>query len=371
MPAAPLRIGSGEGGATAAVCLAPRWAGHFDPAAMDSVSQFVLGAAVVAATIGRHTTPRRAVLLGGLVATLPDLDVLWDHGDAVQNMVRHRAASHAWFWQTLATPVLAWLIARLPGERGSFLRWCLAVWLALVTHALLDALTIYGTRLWLPFADAPAAVGCLFVIDPLYTLPLLAGTLALWGCRDRDRAARWNRAGLWLSSGYAVWALVMQQVARAAMLGVLLAEGIAPEQLVVTPAPLQTVLWRGVAIDGDQVRELFWTPFDHQPVPSQRFERGADLLQLAERRGLVAVRDLMRLAGGCCKAARSGDRLLVSDLRMGQEPHYVFTFQVGEWRDGELRELQPTLRAGSRIEIGAGLRWLWPRMWGTPVPTPR
>jgi len=352
-------------------CLAPGHAMPSDPMLMDSVSQFVLGSAVVAATLGRRSTARRAVLLGGLVATLPDLDVLWDQGDAVQNMVRHRAESHALFWQTLAAPLLAWLIARLPGERANFPRWCVAVWLALVTHALLDALTIYGTRLWLPFCDAPVAVGCLFVIDPLYTLPLLVGMLALWFGRDRERALRWNRRGLCLSTGYALWAFALQQMARAAMLAALSTEGIAPEQLVVTPAPLQTVLWRGIAIDGGQACELFWSPFDRKAMPSGRIERNHELLQLADRRELVAVRELVRFSGGCCKAEREDDVLLVTDLRMGQEPRYVFRFRVGQWRDGELHELVPTVRAGSRIEVGDGLRWLWRRMWGEPVPPPR
>ena len=50
------------------------------------------------------------------------------------------------------------------------------MWLALVTHPLLDAMTVYGTQLALPFSDHPFGVGSIFIIDPLYTLPLLAGT---------------------------------------------------------------------------------------------------------------------------------------------------------------------------------------------------
>lgn len=142
---------------------------------MDSVSQIALGAAVGVATMGRRTAPWKAALWGGLCGTLPDLDALIDHGDAVSNMTLHRAETHALFWLTLASPVLAGLAAVLARERDRFGRWWLATWLVLVTHPLLDAMTVYGTQLALPFSDWPWGVGSVFIIDPLYTLPLLIG----------------------------------------------------------------------------------------------------------------------------------------------------------------------------------------------------
>jgi inner membrane protein len=338
---------------------------------MDSVTQFVLGAAVVGATVGGRTAAWRAVLWGGVVATLPDLDVLFDHGDAVQNMIRHRAESHALCWLSLAAPWLAAGIAWLHGELAHFRRWWLAVWLALVTHALLDALTIYGTRLLLPFDAHPFAVGCLFVIDPLYTLPLLAGTVALVVGRGGERARRWNRRGLWLSTGYAVWALLAQQWARSAVTAALVAQGVATTDVVVTPAPLQTILWRAVAIDGDAAWEAFWSPFDREPPRLERIPRRPELLAAAEAAGIESAVGLLRFSGGCCKAERRGDELRVTDLRMGQEPHYVFTFVVARWRDGELQPVLPSLRDGARIDFGPGIAWLWSRMWGGHVPTPR
>ena len=77
--------------------------------------------------------------------TVSDLDAFIDHGDAVRNMVLHRADSHGLFWLTLGAPLLAWLAHRLSGPAGGFRRWWLAMWLALVTHPLLDTMTVYGT----------------------------------------------------------------------------------------------------------------------------------------------------------------------------------------------------------------------------------
>ena len=74
---------------------------------MDSLTQLALGAAVGVAVMGRRTAVWKAALWGGIAGTLPDLDVLIDHGDDLRNMTMHRGASHALFWLTLAAPVLA------------------------------------------------------------------------------------------------------------------------------------------------------------------------------------------------------------------------------------------------------------------------
>src|SRR5512145_3083609 len=155
---------------------------------MDSLTQMALGAAVGTAVLGRKAGPR-AALWGALCGTLPDLDVLVPYGDPVRDFTFHRAESHSLFWLSVVTPALAWMIARVHRERDAkvgvlFRHWCLLVWLALITHALLDAFTVYGTQMLLPFSDYPVGLGSVFIIDPLVTVPLLAGlagALALHG----------------------------------------------------------------------------------------------------------------------------------------------------------------------------------------------
>ena len=79
-------------------------------------------------------------------------------------------------------------------------------------QALLDAFTVYGTQLLLPFSDYPVGVGSVFIIDPLYTLPLLVGVIGalLLRARAPDRAARWNAAGLALGTLYLGWSVAAQ-----------------------------------------------------------------------------------------------------------------------------------------------------------------
>ena len=160
---------------------------------MDSISQAALGSAVVLATLGRRTAAWKAAVWGAAAGTLPDLDAFIDHGDPLLNMVRHRAESHGLALLALASAPLGWLAARLSGQPDLWRRWWLAMALALITHPLLDTLTVYGTQLLQPFSNHPFAVGSVFIIDPFYTLPLLLGVLVavIW---SSTKGLRWNAA---------------------------------------------------------------------------------------------------------------------------------------------------------------------------------
>jgi inner membrane protein len=335
---------------------------------MDSLSQLALGAAVSVAVMGRRTAIWKAALWGGIAGTLPDLDVLIDYGDDLRNMTMHRGASHALFWLTLASPVLAALPAMLHREREQFRRWWLAMWLALVTHPLLDTMTVYGTHLLLPFYGEPLGVGSIFIIDPLYTLPLLVGLgVALW--RQGGRGLRWNRIGLALSTAYLAWSVLAQWHVRGIAQEALAARGTPPAHLLVTPTPINTVLWRVVAMRQDGgYEEGFYSLFDAgRPMRLTRFEGTPRLRE--EIGPLPAVQRLARFSDGFYKLHQQGDGAWVTDLRMGQEPHYVFSFLVAR-RAGETWEpLEPQLQ-GSRPDVGRSLAWLWERLRGRDVAPP-
>ncbi len=336
---------------------------------MDSLSQIALGAAVGVATMGRRTAIWKAALWGGLAGTMPDLDVFIDHGDPVRNMVLHRAETHALFWLTLFSLPLAALVARLHGEWAIWRRWWLAMWLVLVTHPLLDTMTVYGTQLALPFTDYPFGVASIFIIDPLYTLPLLVGACGALALRGSVAGLRANAVGLVLSTVYLAWGVAAQQhVARIAG-DALARQGIAAEHLLVTPAPLNTLLWRVVAMSGAHYYEGFYSLLDAEPtVQFDRFEQGQPLVP--ELQGLDSVRRIAAFSKGFYKLEQVGSQLLVSDLRMGQEPGYTFRFVVAE-RSSPLRALERPLQQGTRLDLARGLPWLWRRMWGEPLPPPR
>ncbi|MCZ8251403.1 MAG: metal-dependent hydrolase [Hylemonella sp.] len=337
---------------------------------MDSVSQLALGAAVGVAVMGRRTSLVKAAGWGAVLGTLPDLDVFIDHGDPMLNMVLHRAESHALFWLTLCAPLFGAGIARLHGEWPLWRRWWLAVWLVLITHPLLDTLTIYGTQLAIPFSNHPYGVGSVFVIDPLYTLPLLLGLgCALAGRRRPAFALRANAIGLALSTAYLLWGIAVQQHVRSIAQASLTRQGVQAQALLVTPTAFNSVLWRVVATTSTHYHEGFYSLLDAQAEPLwETHQRGAELMQAYA--GHPSYERLNRFAKGLVAMQAVDGRAHLSDLRMGQTPNYTFSFDIGP-AAGPGAEPQATQARGRRPELSRALPWLWARLLGDPLPPPR
>jgi len=334
---------------------------------MDSLSQLALGSAIGVAVMGRRTSVWKAALWGGVCGTLPDLDALVDFGDAVRNMTYHRAESHALFWLTLVSLPIAWLVARLHRETALMKRWWLAVWLVLITHPLLDTFTIYGTQLLLPFSDYPFGIGSMFIIDPLYTLPLLAGLLV--ALMARHGGLRWNVMGLALSTLYLGWSLAAQQYVYGVARGSLARSNAPADKMLVTPTAFNTILWRIVVMRGDKYEEGFYSLFDRErSVRFDAFPNDVALYQQLRNEGAVA-RMAWFTKGFFAMHEREGKAIL-TDLRMGQEPNYVFSFLVAQ-RQSPTFAAVPARDAGGRGDVRRGLAWVWTRLKGNDIPPPR
>jgi inner membrane protein len=376
---------------------------------MDSLTQIALGAAVGTAVLGRRVGAR-AAFWGAAVATLPDLDVLLAYGDPVKDFTFHRAESHSLFWLTAVSPLLAWLLAALNRRAGAGFRdWWLLTWLALVTHPLLDAFTVYGTQLLLPFSDYPVGVGSVFIIDPLYTVPLIVGvTGALWlRSRDPDRARRWNAAGLALSTLYLGWTVAAQSHVEGVVHRTLAATPLAQAKALVTPTPFNSLLWRVVVMDDGGYHEGYYSLLDDRPYV--RLERHASDSSLLEplrsdwsvqrlawfSKGFYRVSEAppgTRIATGSASSLSqllglvdtavaagaldepAGTPVVLTDLRMGQTPWFVFSFVVGVREGDRVVPVRP-LQVPSERPPADALPRLWRRIWNPdaapPVPGER
>ena len=338
---------------------------------MDSLSQLALGSAVSVAVMGRRTAVWKAALWGGVAGTLPDLDVFINFGDAVSNMVLHRGQSHSLFNLTLLAPLIAWGASRLHGQKALFGRWWLALWLALVTHPLLDYFTVYGTQLLQPFSNHPFGLGSIFIIDPLYTLPLVVGVVvALF--RKQFAGLRWNAIALAVSCLYLGWSMAAQQMVKSVVRENLAARGDPYAQFLVTPAPLNTVLWRVVVMRPDGYEEGFYSLLDaDRRITFDTFPSNSKLIA-----DLAVNPNLQRMAAfthGFFSMKQLSSQAVLTDLRMGQEPNYVFSFALAEQPAGGAETWQAVtpVAVGGRNDAGELLSWLWPRMLGQPLPPPR
>jgi inner membrane protein len=345
---------------------------------MDSVSQLVLGASVAAAVVPAHHR-RAALLAGAALGTLPDLDsfpIAWLSDDPVAVMTLHRSASHSLF----VLPLLAWAIWALFRRRGGRVaeapaRWFWAIALALVTHPLLDAFTVYGTQLWWPLQPHPAMWSSVFIIDPLYTVWLLLGVVVAAFAGPRVAGQRALAVGLALSTAYLGWSLVAKGMVEREAERSLAAIGLGDAPRFSVPMPFNTLLWRVVAMmpDGYVVGDRSVVA-DRGPI---RFSRHAsDAAALAAASDLHAVQRLQWFNRGFMRAEVRGDELVLSDLRMGLEPEYAFNFAVAR-RDGDAgwaaippRQLESAYRAPvEEGGVGAALAGMWRRIWEEPEAT--
>jgi inner membrane protein len=332
---------------------------------MDSITQIALGAAVGEAVLGRKIG-NRALLWGGIIGTLPDLDVFVPLGDVVKDFTYHRSATHSLLMLALATPLLVWVINRIhPGLREYRWRWALLVYLCFATHALLDAFTAYGTQLFWPIVDTPVSWSTIFIIDPLYTLPLLIGVIAaLIMSRDRERGHRLNRDGLIISSLYLAWTVVASQFATQSFNSALQAQNIAHEKLYVTPAPFSSLLWRAVATDEHGYYEGYYSVLDDgDDIAFVHYPSDRQLLAGIEDHW--PVRRLQWFSHDIYSVTRIADDIVISDLRMGVEPHYVFRFKVGEIGNPHARPTTAERLAPVR-DLGR-MPMLWARIWDQSV----
>ena len=332
----------------------------------------------MAAAIAPRGHRRAALLAGAALGTLPDMDTfvlmaLTD--DPVQRMTLHRGLSHSLFVLPLLGSLIWWLFKRFGAGRVAQApgRWWWAIVLALVTHPMLDAFTVYGTQVWWPLALTPAVWGGVFIIDPLYTVPLLIGCAVAWFARAGAVAQRALVAGLVLSSGYLGWSLLARHQVQQQARQDLVAQGVQPQRLIAAAQPFNTLLWRVIAVGpgGYWVGERSLVA-DRGPM--QFHFHASDDQALMANAQLPAVQQLAWFNGGFMRARVEAGRLVLSDLRMGMDPDYTFNFAVarrvdGQWQAIAPEQIQPDFaRAERRAEAGARLAAMWHRIWQAPAP---
>ncbi len=259
---------------------------------MDTVTQGLLGAACGQALFGR-TLGRRAVVWGAIGGILPDLDMaVIPLLGPLAEFRYHRSATHAlWFGPVVGT-VLGyvahrWSVRRSQGGDGSPLSAWIGLYIvSLFTHPLLDLFTTYGTQLLWPFSHRRFALDAVAILDPFYSILLVA---ALWiGHAKRDRPALGSRAAwsaLGLSTVYLFYGLLLNRQAEGLARGQLSSEAVPGAELRSYPTLLQPWLRRIVVHDrgGGEVRVGFLSLLRPRPIAWDRFRPAEGPLVLALR----------------------------------------------------------------------------------------
>lgn len=283
---------------------------------MDSLTQMTLGAAVGAAVMGKRYG-RKAAVIGAICGTIPDMDVFIPMGSPVADMTYHRGLSHSLVFCVFATPFLVWLFSKIKWfHMAQDNQTHIGVFLVLLTHILLDAMTIYGTQIFWPLPFSPVGGGSIFIIDPLYTLPFLG--FLIWFLINKSQ--RVILYGLMISTSYLVWSVGVQNYIHH-----MASTQVGSDKILVQPTPFNTILWRVLVMEEGRYLVGYYSLFDDtNEIEFQSFANKTSMLP-----DNWATNRLKWFTKGFYGVRKEGNSTVMSDLRMGLEPDdYVFQFVV-------------------------------------------
>lgn len=324
---------------------------------MDSLSQIALGASLALA-LAPPEQRRRALLYGAALGTLPDLDAVVPLGGPVEDFVFHRSASHSLILLAGAAPLLWRLALRLDRALEAASRRWLAIFSGvLLTHPLLDWFTIYGTQLFWPLDRTPYGLGSMFIIDPLYTLPLLIGIGVALATRVPGRVRRAATVGLIISTGYLALSAALQAWVLARASEGLRTAGLPDQRVLALPTPFNLVLWRVLSREADGYRVGYVSLLDTEPPSDWRHYPSLDSAEAALA-GHLPWQRLRAFSHGWHSLRDCGGKLVFADLRMGVEPAFVFQFALAE-SDGAGWRPIPAERINADVAAGAGPVFDW------------
>ncbi|MCG6121381.1 MAG: metal-dependent hydrolase [Microvirga sp.] len=337
---------------------------------MDTLTQILLGAAVGGA-VGAPRLGWIAPAAGAVGGLIPDLDVFWPtRPGSVDFWDVHRGVTHSLFFGPVVGSALAWICARVHaarlrrrGEeaRGLYASWALVWILSIFTHPLLDLFTVYGTQLLAPFSARRFALPAVPIIDPVYTLMLVAALLVAWRAGWRDAGARKALvAGLVLSTAYL--GLGLTQHHRA--LALARAEGspqIREASVVAASTTMFTPWLRRVTLEGATARHVgFVSTLNPQPITWIAIERdpAAEALAataLATPEGARYRRFASSVVHPHIVADEGGRRWLrLGDMRYGAPGESI----TGQWGLAwPLDEADGIAGEGLRYGVSPGATW--------------
>ena len=312
---------------------------------MDSVTQATLGAAIGEAVLGRKIG-NKGMLWGAIAATLPDLDVIFvPLYNNIQRISIHRGYSHSILVSVVVATLLAWLFYKWKAKSGvKFFEWWGLFFLALFTHILLDSFTTYGTQLFLPFSDYRVGLDSITIIDPFYTVPLLAGILsALFFARTHPKRRLANNLGLIISTLYLSFTMVNKSRINNVVESSLEQQQINYESFLTIPASAGSLLWYGVAKSPEGLYIGDYSVFDKEGnIDFEFFPTNEALLKDVEDEYLI---DRMKwFAGGYYTVAEEDGIIRFYNLKCDMtgsageknEAPTTFFFEITKNGDGSL-----------------------------------
>jgi len=150
---------------------------------------------------------------------------------------------------------------------------------------------------------------------------------------------------------------------------VLAQHGVQPDRVLATPTPLNVLFWKVVAIEGDRYFNLYLPLFGSgSEIQVYAHPRRLDLITCLQENPIY--QKLAAFSDGFYRVIEIDGQVVVSDLRMGLTPTYVFQFAVAELTETGLTPLPTPERVRQARSHEGDLDWLSAGILQSVTPRP-
>ena len=320
---------------------------------MDSFTQIALGIAIAEVCAGKKLK-NKTFLYGAVLGTIPDLDVVvglfLNPADAI---LIHRGISHSLFLFMFLSPLLGWIISKIERNKINFVKATVMAFWCLFTHVLLDLFTSWGTQILWPLDDR-FALKTIFVIDPLYTIPLVIALIMVWRTKDAILRKKYIVRGLLISSSYLLLSCFIKIYALNQFEKALSNRGIQYSEIIVKPTAFNLILWNANVATAENYLLGDYSLLDTQPISFATYSKNKILeLQL---KGNSDFEKLQKASEGWYIISQKKETLYFNDLRFGllnddpKNPQFAFSYQFIPKKEGlKALEVPKSKRDGKRL----------------------
>lgn len=324
---------------------------------IDTLTHIVVGAVTGDVLLGKKLG-KRAMLLGALAGSIPDLDFIsafWN--DTASNLLAHRGFTHSLLFDLLATIAFALLAEHYHRQhRIGYQKWILFFALQISIHLFIDLFNSYGVGLLEPFSHVRLSFNALFVADPFFSVWPFVSFIALLMVKPQMRKrVFWQRFGLIGSGVYLFYCSFNKLVIDGDVKSILSKQQVSYDSYFTTPTPLNNWLWF-VAVKSDSGFHVgYRSVFDNRPQISLHYFPKNDSL-LKQVSDQEEMQHLIRFSQGYYTVEKWSDTLVFNDLRFGQmigwyDPNEKFVFHYYLEKSGEDNKLV--------VQRGRFAKWNW------------
>lgn len=290
---------------------------------MDSITHVALGA-VVGEAIGGRALGKRAMFIGALAQSFPDVDfIVAFFLPAADNLLAHRGLTHSFIFGILSTVALSFLAKRFYHEHHrqhnlSLSFWFIFIGVEILLHLFLDACNAYGIGWFEPFSHQRVSFHILFVADPFFSLWTGLALIALMTMSSKHSKSRKLviHSSLIVTAAYFFYAVYNKSKVEKEIRNIAAAEKISYKSYFTTPSPFNTWLWFA-AIEGD---DGFYTTYR-----SVNDEGRATLTYFPQQKHLIEsmysdheLQQLLKFSQDKYTIEQHADTLIFNDLRFAQ-----------------------------------------------------